>query len=163
MHLYELSIRIHVAFSQVRALLSSVLGVGLSQVVKQREFWDSIGEECQKAAGLTVRWGESGYRTYVEWAQQHEMSDREFLRIAGELAGRCGADVAIGDFIDAPDGAMDLFLVATPDGMLRRASATSNADVFEVEFYGPEEPIAVALGKLSDASTMNGPDIGADL
>jgi hypothetical protein len=144
MNYYELSLRTHVAREAILEFLARFLGVRRDDIGSELDYWSRSGPNGGRLAlGVTVRWSEKGYRTFVTWVQTPELPSSSFLRLAFEAAKHCSTEVAIGDVLHESDFAIGRYLVLTPNGQLWRAAELSNSDTFELRLVS-------SLGSVAD-------------
>jgi len=127
----EFSIKAHIEYSELRSLLADALRIDRSQIVAESEFWDAIENGAEVAVGLGVLHGNTGFRTLCKWYQSRDFREAEFLTIAITASIMFNSEVAVGNFIDPPDGSADQFIVITPAKRFYRAYSIMNTDTFD--------------------------------
>jgi hypothetical protein len=152
----ELSLRAHVDLPQLAAFLSESLGVAPSLIGSAADFWERYGRSDRILVGLNVQWSSSGFRTFLNWYQDRELSSLELLMLAKSASKQFDTDSALGNFLCPPEDSADQFLVVTPDARLYRAYSTMNAGVFDVEYIGPSVPLADVIPNLKAAEADSG-------
>jgi len=129
--LCEFSIKAHIEYNELRALLADTLRIDRSQIVAESEFWNCIENGPGTAVGLGVFHSNAGFRTLCKWYQARDFREAEFLTSAITASLMFNSEVAIGNFIDSPDGSADQFIVITPAKQFYRAYSLMNTDAFD--------------------------------
>jgi hypothetical protein len=144
----ELSLRTHVERRRLEAFVSEWFGVEPDRIGSALDFWESSASPSEILLGLDVQWSDTGFRTLVSIYRKTDLPNVSQLKLAESASKLFNTDVAVGDFTEPCETAIDQFLVVTPDGRIYRAYATQNADVFEVEPCGPAESLADMVSAL---------------
>jgi len=137
MEIFELSIRSHVDHDAVFSFLSEALNIAPCLIGNDAAYWERSGSPAQLAVGVKIRWSDNGYRTFVVWYQEAELSGSELLTIAMRAAEFFCTWVAIGDVMVSSNVQCDRFLIATPEGTIWRAHEKSNGELFELDVTSP--------------------------
>jgi hypothetical protein len=136
MYMYELSLRDVVSHDELCSLIGEQLGIDKLRIGSDIEYWERAGTATALAVGVEISWTEKGFRTFLKWVCNSEITNDDLLIMAKIASQRFGTEVAVGDVRDPMANAMGLYLVFTPLGEVFRAHETSNSDVFEVAIDG---------------------------
>jgi hypothetical protein len=147
MPMYELSLRDRVSREELFCFLSRTLGVDMQMIGDEFDYWDRVRSQSALSVGVGVRWSDRGYRTFLTWVQDSELSDQKLLSLAKEASEEFKTDVAIGNVLRR-FGLLGEFLIIDQTGQVFGSEELSNSDVFELSAVGAPTRFSDVVSKL---------------